>query len=102
MNTRFLQRRRALQARIAEKHLSGVLSMNPASWYYLTGFTGEAGALLGSSKRARPVADGRFTSPTKEKNSRGRGGRQEKTPIGTVGELMAGPSPSPHRCHARP
>jgi hypothetical protein len=36
MNTQFWQRRRALQARIAKERLSGVLSMNPASWYYLT------------------------------------------------------------------
>src|SRR5258707_4756129 len=74
MNTQFLQRRRALQARIAEQHLSGVLSMNPASWYYLTGFTGEAGALVVSSKRVWLVTGGRLIFPGKEENVGLRGG----------------------------
>src|SRR5258707_1723230 len=92
MNTRFLQRRRALQARIAEKHLSGVLSMNPASWYYLTGFTGEAGGLLVSSKGSWLVTDGRFSSQRKEETTSLRGGRPEERPIGTIGGRIRGRS----------
>jgi Xaa-Pro aminopeptidase len=69
MKTHFAQRRRALQAEIAGKHLSGVLSMNPASWYYLTGFTGEAGALLLSAKGSFLVTDGRFTAQAREETS---------------------------------
>ena len=90
MNTPFWQRRRALQARIAKERLSGVLSMNPASWYYLTGFTGEAGALLVSSKGSWLVTDGRFTSQAKEETSGLRVVRQEESLMGTMGRLLRG------------
>src|SRR5216684_5504485 len=90
MNTQFWQRRRALQARIAKERLSGVLSMNPASWYYLTGFTGEAGALLVSSKGSWLVTDGRFTSQAKEETSGLRVVRQEESLMGTMGRLLRG------------
>jgi Xaa-Pro aminopeptidase len=94
MKTQFLQRRRALQARIAEAHLSGVLSMNPASWYYLSGFTGEAGALLVSSKGSWLVTDGRFTSQAKEETTGLRVVRQEGSLMATLGELLRGRSQS--------
>ena len=94
MNTQFMQRRQALQARIAEQHLSGVLSMNPASWYYLTGFTGEAGALLVSPKGSWLVTDGRFTSQAKEEASGLRVVRQEESLMATMGRLLRGRSRS--------
>jgi Xaa-Pro aminopeptidase len=94
MQTPFLRRRRALQARIAGAHLSGVLSMNPASWYYLTGFTGEAGVLLVSSKGTWLVTDGRFTSQAKEETSGLRVVRQEESLMGTIGRLLRGRSRS--------
>jgi Xaa-Pro aminopeptidase len=92
MNMSFLKRRRALQARIAEKHLSGVLSMNRASWYYLTGFTGEAGALLLSAKGSFLVTDGRFTSQAREETSGLRIVKQEGSLMATMGNLVRGRS----------
>jgi Xaa-Pro aminopeptidase len=94
MKTQFLQRRRALQARIGEAHLSGVLSMNPATWYYLTGFTGEAGALLVSAKETWLVTDGRFTSQAKAETSGLKVIRQEESLMGTMGRLLRGRSRS--------
>jgi Xaa-Pro aminopeptidase len=88
MNAHFLQRRRALQARLAVKHLSGILSMNPASWYYLTGFTGEAGALLLTSKGSLLVTDGRFTAQAKEETSGVRVVTQEGSLMATLGRLI--------------
>jgi Xaa-Pro aminopeptidase len=88
MKTPFVQRRRALQARIAEKNLSGVISMNPASWYYLTGFTGEAGALVLSGKGAFFVTDGRFTAQAKEETSGLRVVKQDGSLMATVGNLL--------------
>ena len=88
MKTPFEQRRRALQARIAGKHLSGVLSMNPASWYYLTGFTGEAGALLLSAKGSFLVTDGRFTAQAKEETSGLQVVKQDGSLMATVGSLL--------------
>jgi Xaa-Pro aminopeptidase len=84
----FLQRRRALQARITEKRLFGVLSVNPASWYYLTGFTGDAGALLLSAKESVLVTDGRFTQQAKEETSGVRVVKQEGSLMATIGSLL--------------
>jgi Xaa-Pro aminopeptidase len=84
----FLQRRRALQAWITEKRLSGVLSMNPASWYYLTGFTGDAGALLSSAKESVLVTDGRFTQQAKEETSGVRVVKQGSSLMATIGSLL--------------
>jgi Xaa-Pro aminopeptidase len=90
MKTLFVQRRRALRARIDEKRLAGVLSMNPASWYYLTGFTGEAGALLVSTKGFFLVTDGRFTEQAKQETSGLRVVKQEGSLMATVGNLLRG------------
>jgi Xaa-Pro aminopeptidase len=94
MKTQFLQRRRALLTRIAGKQLSGVLSMNPASWYYLTGFTGEAGALLLSAKKSFLVTDGRFTAQAKEETSGLRVVKQDGSLMATLGNLLRGRSQS--------
>src|ERR1700724_2980594 len=88
MKTPFFQRRRALQARMAEKRLSGVLCMNSASWYYMTGFTGEAGALLVSGKGSFLVTDGRFTAQAKEETSGLRVVKQEASLMATMGSLL--------------
>src|ERR1700680_2763444 len=88
MKTPFLQRRRALQRCMAEKRLSGVLCMNPASWYYLAGFTGEAGALLVSGRGSFLVTDGRFTAQAREETSGLRVVKQEGSLMATVGNLL--------------
>ena len=92
MKTLFADRRRALQARLGEERLSGVLSTNPASWYYLTGFTGEAGALLVSAKGSFLVTDGRFTAQAKEEAAGLRVFKQEQSLMATVGNLLRGRS----------
>jgi Xaa-Pro aminopeptidase len=61
MKTPFQLRRRALSALLSERRLDAVLITSPANWYYLTGFTGEAGALIVSKKGTTLVTDGRFT-----------------------------------------
>src|ERR1700741_3758969 len=60
MNAPFLQRLRALQARLAERKLRHLLVTHPPNWYYLTGFTGEDGALVVSGPGATLGTDGRF------------------------------------------
>jgi Xaa-Pro aminopeptidase len=90
MKTIFSQRRRALRARIAENHLSGVLSMNPASWYYLTGFTGEAGALLLAPAGTLLATDGRFTAQAREETSGVRVVKQKGSLMATVGNQLRG------------
>ena len=88
MSSVFLQRRRVLQAQIAGKHLSGILSLNPASWFYLTGYTGEAGALLITASGTVLVTDGRFTAQAKEETSGVRVVKQEGSLMATVGSAL--------------
>jgi Xaa-Pro aminopeptidase len=64
--------------------------MNPADWYYLTGFTGEAGALLISRTGSALVTDGRFTAQAKEETSGIRVVKQEVSLMATVGKLLRG------------
>jgi Xaa-Pro aminopeptidase len=90
MNAPFAQRRRALQAQLAARGLSGVLSTNPADWYYLTGFTGEAGALLISRSGSALVTDGRFTVQAKEETSGIKVVKQESSLVDSVGKLLRG------------
>jgi Xaa-Pro aminopeptidase len=60
MKTLFGKRRRELLAGLASAKLDGLLITRPANWYYLTGFTGEAGALLATRQGTALVTDGRF------------------------------------------
>ena len=54
-------RRKALLAELKARKLDGLLVTHPANWFYLTGFTGEAGALLVTSGGLTLITDGRFT-----------------------------------------
>jgi Xaa-Pro aminopeptidase len=90
MNTTFAHRRRALQARIGARGLSSILSTNPADWFYLTGFTGEAGALIISQTRSALVTDGRFTVQAKEETSGVRVVTQQGSLMASVGKLLHG------------
>ena len=77
-----------MQARIAEKHLSAILALNPASWYYLTGFTGEAGALLLRAQDSLLVTDGRFTAQAREETSGLRVVKQQGSWMASMGSLL--------------
>ena len=88
MKTAFAQRRRALQAQIAARGLLGILSTSPADWYYLTGFTGEAGALVILRKGTALLTDGRFTVQAKEETSGIRVVKQKAALAATVGKWL--------------
>jgi Xaa-Pro aminopeptidase len=61
MTTPFSKRRQAVLRQLAEVQLDTLLITQPANWFYLTGFTGESGALLISGKGTTLITDGRFT-----------------------------------------
>jgi Xaa-Pro aminopeptidase len=88
MNEPFAQRRRALQALLSARRLLGIISTHPADWYYLTGFTGESGALIISRKGSALVTDGRFTVQAKEETSGIRVVKQEGSLTGSVGKWL--------------
>ena len=61
MTAEHAKRRRTLLAEIARRKLDCLLVTHPANWFYLTGFTGESGALVVSKHGTTLVTDGRFT-----------------------------------------
>ncbi|HVO56740.1 MAG TPA: Xaa-Pro peptidase family protein [Dongiaceae bacterium] len=54
-------RQQDLRKRMRERKLPALLVTSPHDWFYLTGFTGEAGALLVERSALTLVTDGRFT-----------------------------------------
>ena len=60
MKTPVQQRRRKLADGFSEEKIDALLITSPHNWYYLTGFTGDSGALIVSRKRTTFVTDGRF------------------------------------------
>jgi Xaa-Pro aminopeptidase len=49
-----------LQKLLRKESLDALLITSPADWYYLTGFTGESGALIAGLRHLTLVTDGRF------------------------------------------
>src|ERR1700757_810797 len=66
MGVEHTKRRKALLAEIAARKLDCLVVTHPANWYYLTGFTGESGALVVSMDGTTLLTDGRFTVQGKE------------------------------------
>jgi Xaa-Pro aminopeptidase len=93
MKTHFAQRRRALQERLAKEKLDYLLVTHPPDWYYLSGFTGESGALVVGRKNATLVTDGRFTVQARDETS----GVQIHTQKGSLSEATGGFLGAPSR-----
>jgi len=53
---------------LRQRGLDCLLVTHPPNWYYLTGFTGESGALVVEADRATLLTDGRFTGQAKEES----------------------------------
>src|SRR5258708_31301194 len=56
-------------SKLEEAQLDCLLVTSPANGYYLTGFTGESGALLVSQRGAALVTDGRFAVQARQETS---------------------------------
>src|ERR1700722_15809014 len=56
----YARRTQELRKLIRKESLDALLITSPADWYYLTGFTGESGALIASLRHLTLVTDGRF------------------------------------------
>jgi len=88
MKTPFQLRRRALAALLVESKLDALLIASPANWYYLTGFTGEAGVLLVARKATTLVTDGRFMVQGREETSQIRILQQKHSLFESVGQFL--------------
>jgi Xaa-Pro aminopeptidase len=88
MKTLFQRRRRMVFSNMAAAKLDGLLSTNPANWYYLTGFTGEAGVVVVSRKGTALITDGRFMVQGREETSGVRLIQQKRSLFESVGEYL--------------
>jgi len=77
-----------LQKLISKSRLHALLITSQADWYYLTGFTGEAGALIASPRGLTLVTDGRFTVQAEQELSGVQVVLQKDGLYRTCGELL--------------
>ncbi|PYT77940.1 MAG: aminopeptidase P family protein [Acidobacteria bacterium] len=85
METQFHHRRHKLGELLQKSRIDALLVMHPANWFYLTGFTGDSGALVVSPKATALVTDGRFVVQAKAETQNVRICQQE----GTLPESVA-------------
>jgi Xaa-Pro aminopeptidase len=79
-----------LNRALATRKLEALVVAHPPDWYYLTGFTGEAGAVVVTSGHTALITDGRFMTQGKEE-TRGVRMIQHKVPLfQAVGEHLKG------------
>ncbi len=62
-------RQAKLRQSLASQQLDALVVTLPPDWYYLTGFTGEAGALIVQRSRVTLVTDGRFMVQGRDETS---------------------------------
>jgi Xaa-Pro aminopeptidase len=90
MTTPFAKRRRALLSRLPKDGVGSLLVTRPASWYYLTGFTGDSGALVVARRGTTLITDGRFTAQAREETSGIRIVQQSRSLVAAVGDFLKG------------
>src|SRR5215813_10376526 len=66
MNSSFSKRRSALKEALTRQKLGAFVVTHPPDCYYLTGFTGEAGALVIGRSGTALITDGRFITQGRE------------------------------------
>ncbi|MGA2300564.1 MAG: Xaa-Pro peptidase family protein [Candidatus Acidiferrum sp.] len=66
MSANHSQRCRQVASALRQRGLDCLIVTHPANWFYLTGFTGESGALVVERGAATLVTDGRFTVQARE------------------------------------
>jgi Xaa-Pro aminopeptidase len=90
MKQLFAKRRRSLLARMAAEKLDRLVITRPPDWYYLTGFTGDSGALVISREGAGAslVTDGRFVSQAGDETSGVRIVRQAGALYPSLGKFL--------------
>ena len=88
MGEPFTARRRELQAELRKHRLTHLLVTHPANWFYLTGFTGEAGILALSQNSSSLITDGRFTAQARKEALGIRVVQHKGSLLGCVGAFL--------------
>jgi Xaa-Pro aminopeptidase len=90
MNSTFKIRLKALSGLISTAELDALVITHPANWYYLTGFTGEAGVLILSKETPALITDGRFTTQVREETTSVRLIEQKGSLLESTGRFLRG------------
>lgn len=88
MSIPFTNRRKVLGQAIATAKLDALVITHPANWYYLTGFSGEAGTLIARKSSATLISDGRFTTQAREEAPAVRYVEQKGSLLDTAGKFL--------------
>jgi Xaa-Pro aminopeptidase len=88
MSELFNTRRKAIHRLISGAQLDALVVTHPANWYFLTGFTGEAGVLVLEQGRTTMISDGRFTTQAKAELASVRFLEQKGTLMEFVGKYL--------------
>src|SRR5437667_3988674 len=87
MKTPF-ERLRSLISSLPAAKIDALLITKPTNWYYLTGFSGESGALVVSRKGSTLVTDGRFIAQGRVETSGVRIHEQKGALLESVGQFL--------------
>jgi Xaa-Pro aminopeptidase len=88
MQTSFALRRKKLRALLKKERLDSLLVTSPADWFYLAGFSGEAGSLVVSRDGAALLTDSRFIVQARAETAGVRVIQQKGTLFSSVGEHL--------------
>jgi Xaa-Pro aminopeptidase len=90
MTTPFAGRQAKLRKLLASRDLDALVVTHAPDWYYLTGFTGEAGALVIGRNKTTLITDGRFIVQGKEETAGIRILEHKAGLYSAVGEFLQG------------
>jgi len=76
-------------AKFAGLQLDALLATHAPDWFYLTGFTGDSGALIVSRRATTLITDGRFTTQAREETSGVNIALQKGAVFAGTGEFLA-------------
>jgi Xaa-Pro aminopeptidase len=82
------KRRRNLATSFSNLKVDALVITSPPNWYYLTGFTGDSGALVVSRKGATFITDGRFMVQGREEMTGVRILQQHGSLVASVGQFL--------------
>src|ERR1700736_3862708 len=90
MKTLLHRRRDSLTSNLLDAKIDALLTTSPANWYYLTGFTGESGALVVTRRGTTLITDGRFVGQAKAETTGVAVTQQKGSLFEFTGEFLAG------------
>jgi len=82
------RRRQSLTSSFSDAKIDSLVITSPVNWFYLTGFTGESGALIVSRKGSALITDGRFMVQGRRETSGIRLIEQKGSLVESVSEFL--------------